>query len=99
TYLSWPYLWNDPINHFIESLTTMSKHSIVFHTLFMGDIYLNNQLPFFYFPVLLGLQLTIPILILISVGLLFSFKAFVNGADKEPTILFVIWFLDRKSVV
>src|SRR5690606_19174817 len=76
-----------------DLLTTMSKHPIVFHTLFMGDIYLNNQLPFFYFPVLLGLQLTIPILILISVGLLFSFKAFVNGADKEPTILFVIWFL------
>jgi 4-amino-4-deoxy-L-arabinose transferase-like glycosyltransferase len=93
TYLSWPYLWSDPLNRFIESITTMSKHPVIFYTLFMGEIYLNNELPFFYFPTFVALQLTIPALILCAVGTRNAFQSFIRKTDQEPFLLFLLWFL------
>ncbi len=99
TYLSWPYLWSDPIHRFVESITTMSKHPVIFYTLFMGEIYLNNQLPFFYFPTFIALQFTIPVLTLIVVGLFVAFKFFLKDNSKEPMILLMAWFLIPTLVI
>jgi hypothetical protein len=93
TYLSWPYLWSAPISRFIESLTTMSKHPLVFPVLFMGKLYPGNQTPFIYFPTFVVLQLTISALLLIIIGIFISFRSFLKKENKEPVILFVIWFL------
>ena len=99
TYLSWPYLWSAPVSRFIESITTMAQHPVNFYTLFMGEIYLNNQLPFFYFPTFVALQLTIPVLFLIVVGLFVSFKFFLKDNTKEPMILLMAWFLIPTLVI
>ena len=93
TYLTWPYLWGAPISRFIESLTTMSKHPLVFSVLFMGKLYPGNQTPFFYFPTFVVLQLTIPILLLIIIGVFISFKSLLKKENMEPVVLFFMWFL------
>ena len=90
-YLTWPYLWLDPIGNFFESLTTMSAYPWQGEVLFNGQKYLAVDLPKSYLPVLFSIQLTEPVWLLALIGLGFS----LFGASKKPGLLFlsIAWFL------
>ena len=60
-YLSWPYLWMDPIGHFFESLKVMSLYPWLGLVLFNGVSYQSTNLPYSYLPVLFTIQLTEPV--------------------------------------
>src|SRR3989304_1535797 len=60
-YLSWPYLWMDPVGHFFESLKVMSLYSWLGLVLFNGVSYQSTNLPYSYLPVLFAIQLTEPV--------------------------------------
>jgi len=92
-YLTWPFLWKAPIANFFASLKTSSSFPYRGTVLFMGNIYPTNQLPRRFFPTLLGLQLTEPALILIAIGFVISLYLFIKGKNREPLLLFAIWFL------
>jgi len=70
SYLTWPYLWSNPVGHFLESLTVMADYPWTGRILFDGYFIKSNQLPNSYLPVLLTLQLTEPIIILVYLGLI-----------------------------
>ena len=93
TYLTWPYLWKAPVAHFIDSLQVMSQFPNTGETLFAGNLYPADQLPFVYFFTFISLQLTEPTLILVAVGVALSVWLFVKGKNREPLILFATWFL------
>ncbi|MDD2922572.1 MAG: glycosyltransferase family 39 protein [Anaerolineales bacterium] len=69
TYNTWPYLWSNPIGHFIEAIQTMSKYPWFGKVLFNGAEYAPTELPYSYLPVLLAIQLTTPVWILFFIGL------------------------------
>lgn len=92
TYLTWPYLWKGLVANFMESLQHMSKFPNTGETLFMGNLYSADRLPLIYFPTFIVLQLTEPMLFLIAVGAVLSFRFFIKGENKEPILLFAIWF-------
>ncbi len=73
TYLTWPYLWDAPIAHFIEVLTLMSNNPTKLKVLFYGNLYPAYDLPVRYLPVLLGITLTEPTWILFGMGLIVAF--------------------------
>jgi len=60
-YLSWPYLWMDPVGHFFESLKVMSLYPWLGLVLFNGVSYQSTNLPYSYLPVLFTIQLTEPV--------------------------------------
>jgi 4-amino-4-deoxy-L-arabinose transferase-like glycosyltransferase len=95
TYLTWPFLWSAPLLKFAESLETMSKFPFGVKVLFMGQFYPANELPWFYYPVLLGIQLTEPAIMLAMVGLGLAVRGFIRHNDKERQflLLFIGWFL------
>ena len=93
TYLTWPYLWKGPVANFVESLQVMYRFPNTGETLFNGRLYPADQLPWGYFPTFVVLQLTEPMLFLIAVGAVLSFRSFIKGENKEPILLFAIWFL------
>lgn len=99
TYLTWPYLWSAPVSRFFESLLTMSRYPMSFDVLFMGVQYPANDLPFFYFPAFITLELTEPALILIVIGAATSLRLFFRGGSKEPLLLFAIWFFVPTLVI
>ena len=68
-YLTWPYLWPDPVGHFFESLKTMSLYPWSGQVLFNGVEYASTALPYSYLPVLFGIQLTEPVWALFIIGL------------------------------
>ncbi len=90
-YLTWPFLWTDPIGHFIESIKTMSLYPWRGQVLFNGIEYSSTKLPYAYLPVLFGIQLTEPVWALFIVG----FFAAIFGSTKKRELikLTVIWFI------
>jgi hypothetical protein len=91
TYITWPYLWSNPIGHFAESLQTMSKYPWYGKVLFNGVEYKPTNLPYAYLPVLLAVQFTEPIWILFVIG---AARAIIKYREKwELLSLTGIWFV------
>lgn len=91
TYLTWPYLWMNPIGRFFESLNEMSLYPWAGVTLFNGVGYKSTDLPYSYLPVLLGIQLTEPVWVLAIAGWI---VAIVGGVKKRGLVaLSLLWFV------
>lgn len=92
-YLTWPYLWSGMPSHYEESITTMAQFPFASNILFGGQIYKANGLPWDYFPTLLGIQLTEPMLALVLFGLASSTLMWLKKGVAGPLALFLGWFL------
>ena len=68
-FITWPYLWPDPIGHWMDSLVLMVNFPWPGHVLFNGQFYKVENLPFSYLPTLLNIQLTETLLFLMYIGL------------------------------
>lgn len=66
---SWPYLWESPLNRFIEVFAFMSENPTGLQVLFNGEVYRAYELPRRYLPVLLAITLTEPVWPLFLLGL------------------------------
>ncbi|MBL8103807.1 MAG: hypothetical protein JNM02_14840 [Anaerolineales bacterium] len=91
TYLTWPYLWMNPIPRFFESLREMSLYPWLGAVLFHGISYQSTDLPYSYLPVLFAIQLTEPVWVLSIVGWVGS----IVGAEKKRGLveLSLLWFV------
>ncbi len=90
-YLTWPYLWINPISHFIESVKVMSQYPWSGQVLFNGVEFASTNLPYSYLPVLFGIQFTEPVWVLTLLGL---FVAIVSGREKRELVaLTIVWFV------
>lgn len=91
TYLTWPYLWMNPIERFFESFREMSLYPWTGTVLFNGANYSITDLPYSYLPVLFGIQFSAAVWALTIVGVVVSSIHFV---EKRGSIeIFLLWFL------
>ncbi len=88
-YLAWPYLWGHPVASLLDSLRVMSQFPWNDPVLFGGRFFLATDLPWFYGPVLFGLQLTIPALALGILGGLLGVARARRGYHRGE--LLVLW--------
>ncbi|GAB1470891.1 hypothetical protein MASR2M66_17690 [Chloroflexota bacterium] len=90
-YISWPYLWMNPIPRFFESLREMSLYPWLGGVLFNGSLYSSNDLPILYLPTLLAIQLTEPVWVLAMAGWVVA----VFGKSKKRTFIEIalLWFV------
>lgn len=99
TYLTWPYLWEDPVGRFLESIRVMSSYPWYGTILFNGQSYLARELPYFYLPVLLGIQLTEPVWFLFLLGFVLATLQVIKRQEEQTTQksslleLTLIWFV------
>jgi len=103
TYLTWPYLWPNPIGHFFETVQIMAQHPWPGSVLFNGVTYRANGLPASYMPILLAIQLTEPVWVLFGVGVAVAIYGRrpepVEGSikrrmeNRELLALMLIWFI------
>jgi len=90
-YLTWPYLWTNPIGHLFGSLQTMSAYPWIGKVLYNGVDYPVTALPYSYLPVLFGIQLTEPVWALTIAGVVASV---IGWREKRGLIeLAIIWFV------
>jgi hypothetical protein len=57
-YVSWPFLWEHPIQNFLGTLTFMADNPTTLRVLFYGQLYRADQLPTRYLPTMLLFTLT-----------------------------------------
>ena len=90
-YLTWPYLWTNPLGNFIASIKTMSLYPWSGQVLFNGQQFASTELPASYLPVLLGLQLTEPLWALTLIGVV---VAGIRLREKRELIeLSILWLI------
>ncbi len=94
-YLTWPYLWPNPLGHLVESVRVMSEYPWTGQVLFGGTFYRSTAIPRSYLPVLLGLQMTEPVWFLFAIGLAIAVYDSVrrNTASRVLLVLAVLWFI------
>lgn len=90
--LTWPYLWTNPLQKFVEAFGFMSANPTQLNVLFNGEIYRAYELPRRYLPTLFGYTLTEPIWILFIIGLLIAFWK-SNNRQRIMLALVLFWFL------
>jgi hypothetical protein len=90
--VSWPYLWTNPLQKFIEVFGFMSANPTQLIVLFNSQLYRAYELPRRYLPVLLGYTLTEPVWILFAFGLLFGFWKSTKH-QRLTLALILFWFL------
>lgn len=93
-YITWPFLWGDPIENYFESIKIMYNFSWSGEVLFNGYTYTADSLPRIYLPLLLNIQLTEPVLALFYLG--FGFFLFHASQDKiriDAVLLIVMGFI------
>ena len=94
-HMTWPYLWPDPIGHFWETVRIMSQHPWPGSVLFNGTTYPANDLPAFYVPLLLAIQLTEPVWVLFFVGVAVAVYGVAKSRveQKELLAFTLAWFV------
>lgn len=92
TYLTWPFLWWDPVGHFLETIKIMGSFP-THDVLYRGEVLLSSNLPWHFLPTLLGLQLTEPALLLILAGIPISFWKFRNHKPQRVLLFLVILWI------
>lgn len=90
-FISWPYLWLDPLNKFVEVFVFMSDNPTQLNVLFAGENYQADDVPRRYFPVLLAYTLTEPTYLLIALGFFLGFR---KSDHKKRLVLAILfsWF-------
>jgi hypothetical protein len=91
-YLSWPYLWTDPLGRLIESINVASSYPWQGGVLFEGNIFPARDLPARYLPEMLSIQFTETAVILFLTGTVLAFRKLFKRENFIPFILFLIWF-------
>jgi len=93
TYITWPFLWQNPIGNFIESLIVSSDFGWTGNVLFQGVQYKSYDLPASYLPVLLILQLTEPVIFLFWIGVILAIVKMLNRKRNwEEIFIILAWF-------
>ena len=93
-YLTWPYLWGDPIGRLLDSLQVMSAFPWEQQVLFNGVRYTANDLPNSYLATLFAIQLTEPVWVLFLVGVVAAVVGFVKKREYGWMLFMVLgWFI------
>jgi len=97
-FITWPYLWENPLANFMHVFRLMSDNPTHLPVLFGGEVYRAGELPRRYLPFMLATTLTEPVWILFVFGLvisywkIFSKRLIETGYFAALTLIFA-WFV------
>ncbi len=92
-YLTWPYLWGEPLLRLLITLRLMLTFPWPGQVLFAGRYYAGNETPPSYLPTLMALQTTEPALLLALAGLvLLLWQAARRRPQTELGQIVLLWF-------
>ncbi|MBT3316181.1 MAG: hypothetical protein HN390_16375 [Anaerolineae bacterium] len=92
-YITWPYLWGEPMLRLAITFKVMMRFPWPGKVLYDGNLYDANMLPWHYLPKLYSYQLTEPLLILAFVGFFISiYQVLRKKKTFELFFLASLWF-------
>lgn len=81
SFLTWPYLWRDPIGRFMDSMSTMADYSVP-----------SGEASRFLLLKLIGVQLTEPVILFFLAGVILAVLNFAKVKFRSPFLLVLFWF-------
>lgn len=92
--LTWPFLWDSPAFHFLETLQVMRDFPFVAEIRFLGGNISSADLPWIYIPLLITIQITIPAVILAWIGFIVTAARFrTDRLETVRRIVLLVWFI------
>ena len=92
TYVTWPGLWSSPLQGYLSAFGEASDFPWEGKVMFAGVDVPVSELPRSYLPILLALQLTVPVLVLFMLGLSLAILDFRRNREKRPALaLAALW--------
>ncbi len=99
-YITWPYLWNDPLTNFVQVFINMSKFRWNGGVLFNGELIKATELSWKYIPTWFAISTPIIYLLLGIAGSLLLIVqffrtpySFLDNSIKRTNLLFLGYFL------
>jgi hypothetical protein len=90
TYVTWPYLWEAPILHYLEELGVVSNFQFYSgRVLFDGQFHGIRDLPRSYLPVVLSIQLSEPLILGVYLGLGVMLWRLLQDRIRADLLLYV----------
>lgn len=99
-FVTWPFLWEDPLRNFIGVFGFMSDNPTNLSVLFAGEIHRAGELPRRYLPVMLATTLTEPVWLLFAFGIVIGYIKWVRqrkGGNTRPVRSLAV--IRRKEVI
>lgn len=95
--LFWPVLWKDTVTHFMAALSEMSKFPWHGDVMYMGKVYLADDLPWHYLPVWIFISTPFIYCILFCSGVLFIAIRLLKSPvkfykEERESLIFFSWF-------
>lgn len=82
-FLTWPYLWENPITRFFDVLRFMSDNPTNLSVLFGSEVYRAGELPRRYLPFMLTATLTEAVWILFVAGVVIGYRKLITDASSQ----------------
>lgn len=91
TYLTWPVLWGDPVGQFLAHVGQTTEFTS-FSVLYSGSHYEFTNLPWHYLPWLLMIQLTLPAVAAVVVGMGHAiWRGLTHRSDRLGLVVIALW--------
>jgi hypothetical protein len=92
-FVTWPYLWESPLEIFVNVFRFMSDNPTQLPVLFGGEIYRAGDLPRRYMPFMLATTLTELTLILFAIGIVVAYWKNIRNKKNIITLSVILaWF-------
>jgi hypothetical protein len=99
TYLTWPFLWDNPIRRYLEIISLVARHPWRGFVLFDGVVHPAEALPWYYIPKMLALQLSEPLIILTVIGFFSILQSqYFTKLQKSIGRMMILWFFIPISI-
>ena len=93
TVLAWPYLWDSPVARLLVSIKAMLQFPFPGKVLFGSSFYFSGEIPWNYLPTLIGIQITLPVLLLGSAGIaMIIYKFIQKQTGIDLGLVLGLWF-------
>ncbi|HEX2997217.1 MAG TPA: hypothetical protein VHP14_20510 [Anaerolineales bacterium] len=97
-FITWPFLWESPVQNFIGVFRFMSDNPTNLSVLFGGEVYRAGELPRRYLPFMLGTTLTEPVWLLFLTGVIAAQRKLYKPRISNRTPLQGLAIVRRKEV-
>lgn len=89
-YITWPYLWKNPIENFILAIKNMSNFRWDSHVMFMGERIRSTNAPWYYIPLYIFITTPIVFSLLFCFGVITSVVQIVKMTFAERGVLLLL---------
>ena len=86
TILFWPFLWEQPWRHFMETFDAMSQYGWEGKVIFRGQLLAGSELPWYYIPFWMGISIPLVYLLLFISGLVFLLPPVLGNLMRDKRL-------------